>query len=125
MTARSAVTVGYGVRSNSDYLLYHGFTMPHAWSDLTLCTLHGLIELPLPDESPPWKSRFLVHAYRFVVPACPSWKSTPHVIVGAARFLVATEDDVLGFHQRLLEDPSLLVGGAPSRDDKFLHHELR
>lgn len=100
MDSKTAVTVGYGVRSNADYLLYHGFTMPREWSDLTLCTQYGMIELPLPENLPGWKAQFLAHPYRFAVPACPSKKSTPHVIVGAARFLVATEEDVTAFEAR-------------------------
>jgi hypothetical protein len=119
---RAAVTVGYGVRSNADYLLYHGFTMPREWSDLTLCTQYSMIELPLPADLPSWKSRWLAHPYRFAVPACPSRKSTPHVVVGAARFLVATEEDLVSFEERLSKDPQLLDGQATSRDAKFLHH---
>eukprot|EP00439_Symbiodinium_sp_Y106_P050841 s4991_g6.t1 len=37
--------------------------------------------------------RYLPHSYRFALPACPSRKSTPHVAIGAARFLVATEEN--------------------------------
>jgi len=125
LPAKSAVTVGYGVRSNADYLLYHGFTMPREWSDLTLCTQYAMIELPLPLDLPSWKSRFLAHPYRFAVPACPNRRSTPHVVVGAARFLVATEDDVIGFEEQLSKDPSLLEGAATSREEKFLHHGAR
>lgn len=120
--ARAAVTSGYGVRSNADYLLYHGFTMPREWSDLTLCTHYAMIELPVPTDMPGWKSRFLPHPYRFAVPACPNRKSTPHIFIGAARFLVATEQDLLGFEERLLKDPSLLENNLASKDEKFLHH---
>jgi len=122
---KSAVTVGYGVRSNADYLLYHGFTMPRQWSDLTLCTQYATIELPLPSDLPTWKSRFLAHPYRFAVPACPNRKSTPHVIVGAARFLEATEDDVVDFEKILAKDPSLVDGPVVPRNDKFLGHGAR
>jgi len=122
---KSAVTVGYGVRSNADYLLYHGFTMPREWSDLTMCTQYGMIELPLPEDMPTWKSQFLAHPYRFAVPACPNRKSTPHVIIGAARFLVATDQDVLDFEEKLIKDPNLLDATPAFRGDKFLHHSVR
>mmetsp|Transcript_98251 Transcript_98251/g.174934 ORF Transcript_98251/g.174934 Transcript_98251/m.174934 type:complete len:665 (+) Transcript_98251:77-2071(+) len=122
LESKSAVTVGYGVRSNSDYLLYHGFTMPLQWSELTLCTQYSMVELPLPDDFPSWKSRFLAHAYRFALPACPSRKSTPHIAVGAARFLVATENDVVDFEARLRTEPSLLDSFSGPREDKFLSH---
>lgn len=125
MDTNTAVTVGYGVRSNADYLLYHGFTMPREWSDLTLCTQYSMIELPLPEDLPAWKARFLAHPYRFAVPACPSRKSTPHVIVGAARFLVATEEDVIAFEERLVKDPTLLEGAVVQKEGKFLHHGAR
>jgi len=125
MGSNSAVTVGYGVRSNADYLLYHGFTMPREWSDLTMCTQYSMIELPLPEDMPSWKARFLAHPYRFAVPACPNRKSTPHVITGAARFLVATEEDILGFEARLQKDPELLDGAVVPRDEKFLGHGAR
>eukprot|EP00449_Zooxanthella_nutricula_P005486 CAMPEP_0198509644 /NCGR_PEP_ID=MMETSP1462-20131121/13689_1 /TAXON_ID=1333877 /ORGANISM="Brandtodinium nutriculum, Strain RCC3387" /LENGTH=639 /DNA_ID=CAMNT_0044238951 /DNA_START=39 /DNA_END=1955 /DNA_ORIENTATION=+ len=125
MDSNSAVTVGYGVRSNADYLLYHGFTMPREWSDLTLCTQYSMIELPLPEDMPSWKSRFLAHPYRFAVPACPNQKATPHVIAGAARFLVATEEDVISFEERAQKDPDLTGGVAVSRDEKFLSHGAR
>lgn len=125
LISKTPVTVGYGVRSNSDYLLYHGFTMPREWSDLTLCTQYAMIELPLPANVPSWKSRFLVHPYRFAVPACPNRKSTPHVIVGAARFLASTEADVLDFEARLVKEPGLLETPVPARDEKFLHHGAR
>mmetsp|Transcript_36639 Transcript_36639/g.85876 ORF Transcript_36639/g.85876 Transcript_36639/m.85876 type:complete len:668 (-) Transcript_36639:155-2158(-) len=122
LDAKAAVTSAYGVRSSADYLLYHGFTMPHSWSDLTLCTQYTLIELPLPADTPGWKWRFLEHPYRFAVPACPNHKSTPHIVVGAARFLSASEQDVLDFESRLNSDPSLLEGYVPSKDSKFLQH---
>mmetsp|Transcript_30868 Transcript_30868/g.88771 ORF Transcript_30868/g.88771 Transcript_30868/m.88771 type:complete len:671 (-) Transcript_30868:275-2287(-) len=122
MPQNTAVTVGYGVRSNADYLLYHGFTMPRDWSDLTLCTQYGMIELPLPPDMPAWKSRFMLHGYRYAVPACPSRKSTPHVIIGAARFLVATEADVMSFEDRVLKDPSLLEAKVTAKKEKFLNH---
>lgn len=122
LEGKSAVTVGYGVRSNADYLLYHGFTMPREWSDLTLCTQYATIELPLPSDLPTWKSRFLAHPYRFAVPACPNHKSTPHVIVGAARFLEATEDDVVDFEKILAKDPSLVDGAVVPKENKFLGH---
>jgi len=124
LSAKAAVTSGYGVRSNADYLLYHGFTMPLEWSDLTLCTQFAMVELPLPVEMPGWKSRFLPHSYRFTVPSCPNRKSTPHILLGAARFLMATEKDLLGFEGRLLKDPSLLENGVDivRKDEKFLHH---
>jgi len=122
LAPKSAVTVGYGVRSNSDYLLYHGFTMPQRWSELTLCTQYSMVELPLPDDFPSWKSRFLAHSYRFALPACPGRKATPHVAVGAARFLVATEDDVVGFEAKLRQDPSLLDSFNGPASDKFLSH---
>lgn len=122
LTAKMAVTVGYGVRSNSDYLLYHGFVMPQQWSELTLCVQYAMVELPLPADFPGWKSKHLAHAYRFALPACPSRKSTPHVAVGAARFLVASEDDVIGFEEKLVKDPSLLEGATGQKDEKFLHH---
>jgi len=127
MTAKAGVTSGYGVRSNADYLLYHGFTMPREWSDLTLCTQYAMIELPLPADLPGWKSRFLPHPYRFAVPACPNKKSTPHVFVGAARFLTATEKDVLDFEERLLQDPSLLEkdSGLKGKTKDFLHHSAK
>lgn len=125
LPAKAAVTVGYGVRSNADYLLYHGFTMPREWSDLTLCTQYAMIELPLPADLPSWKSRFLVHPYRFAVPACPNRRSTPHVVVGAARFLVATEEDVISFEERVAKDPSLLENASVTREEKFLHHGAR
>eukprot|EP00425_Heterocapsa_triquetra_P001182 CAMPEP_0195061354 /NCGR_PEP_ID=MMETSP0448-20130528/8317_1 /TAXON_ID=66468 /ORGANISM="Heterocapsa triquestra, Strain CCMP 448" /LENGTH=657 /DNA_ID=CAMNT_0040091907 /DNA_START=30 /DNA_END=2000 /DNA_ORIENTATION=+ len=111
LTSKTAVTVGYGVRSNADYLLYHGFTMPREWSDLTLCTQYAMIELPLPENSPSWKTPFLVHPYRFAVPACPNKKSTPHVIVGAARFLLATEEDVVGYEARKLKEQGKVKKG--------------
>jgi len=122
--AMTAVTVGYGVRSNADYLLYHGFVMPPKWSDLTLCTQYTMVEMPLPEDFPAWKSRFLAHAYRFALPACPSRRSTPHVAVGAARFLVATEADVVDFEVKLQKDPSLLglEPGSVEKEEKFLHH---
>eukprot|EP00927_Polykrikos_kofoidii_P085970 TRINITY_DN9490_c0_g1_i1.p1 TRINITY_DN9490_c0_g1~~TRINITY_DN9490_c0_g1_i1.p1 ORF type:complete len:652 (-),score=102.33 TRINITY_DN9490_c0_g1_i1:71-2026(-) len=119
----SAVTAGYGVRSNGDYLLYHGFTMGHKWSDLTLCAQYAMITLPLPLDMPAWKSRFLSHPYRFAVPACPTQKSTPHVVVGAARFLVASDKDVVEFEERLMMDPTLVEGSVVPKDDKFLHHQ--
>jgi len=122
LPANTAVTVGYGVRSNADYLLYHGFTMPQRWSDVTLCAQYTMIELPLPTDFPAWKSRYLPHSYRFALPACPSRKSTPHVAIGAARFLVATEEDVVSFEERLAQDSSLLDGAHVNRGDKFLHH---
>jgi len=122
---KASVTAGYGVRSNADYLLYHGFTMPREWSDLTLCTQYAMIELPLPPDMPSWKSRFLVHPYRFAVPACPNRKYTPHVVVGAARFLTATEQDVVDFEERVMQDPSLMEGAAIPKDDKFLHHSAK
>ncbi|CAE7948654.1 unnamed protein product, partial [Symbiodinium sp. KB8] len=122
LPANTAVTVGYGVRSNADYLLYHGFTMPQRWSDVTLCAQYTMIELPLPTDFPAWKSRYLPHSYRFALPACPSRKSTPHVAIGAARFLVATEEDVVSFEDRLAQDSSLLDGAHVNRGDKFLHH---
>jgi len=126
LVSRTAVTVGYGVRSNADYLLYHGFTMPREWSDLTVCTQYTMIELPLPPNLPSWKSRFLLHPYRFAVPACPNRKSTPHVLVGAARFIVATEEDVLQFEAQVMENPGLLMEGKkPEKDEKFLHHGAR
>lgn len=122
LAAESAITVGYGVRSNADYLLYHGFTMPQKWSEITLCTQYTMIELPLPTDFPTWKSRYLAHSYRFALPACPSRKSTPHVAVGAARFLVASEEDVVDFEGKLQQDASLLEGAQVNRGDKFLHH---
>ncbi|CAJ1452067.1 unnamed protein product [Effrenium voratum] len=122
LSANSAVTVGYGVRSNADYLLYHGFTMPKGWSEMTLCTQYTMVELPLPPDFPAWKSRHLAHSYRFALPACPSRKSTPHVAVGAARFLVATEDDVTNFEDKLAQDFSLLEGAQVARGEKFLQH---
>jgi hypothetical protein len=125
LSANTAVTSGYGVHSNADYLLYHGFTMPQDWSDLTVCIQYAMIELPLPTEMPAWKSRFLVHPYRFAVPACPSRKSTPHILIGAARFLVATEQDVLGFEERLFEDPGLLESNLTAKEEKFLHHSAK
>lgn len=118
----AAVTAGYGVRSNADYLLYHGFTMPREWSDLTLCTQYAMVELPLPADLPAWKSRFLLHPYRFAVPACPNRKSTPHVIMGAARFLVATEQDIIEFEEKAAKDPTLVEGDVIPKDNKFLHH---
>lgn len=122
LDAQSAITVGYGVRSNADYLLYHGFTMPQQWSEITLCTQYTMVELPLPIDFPTWKSRYLAHSYRFALPACPSSKSTPHIAVGAARFLLASEEDVVGFEERLQQDPSLLDGAQVNRGDKFLHN---
>jgi len=125
LTPKAAVTSGYGVHSNADYLLYHGFTMPHEWSDLTLCIQHTVIELPLPADMPSWKSRFLPHPYRFTVPACPHKKSTPHVLIGAARFLLATEKDVLDYAEQLAKDPSLAADSGAARETKFLHHNAR
>lgn len=123
LSAKSAVTVGYGVRPNADYLLYHGFTMPREWSDRTLCTQYAVIELPLGSDFPGWKSRYLSQSYRFALPACPSRRSTPHVAVAAARFLVATEDDVVSFEARVAKDPSLLENSsAIQKEEKFLHH---
>lgn len=122
LPAKTVVTVGYGVRSNADYLLYHGFAMPKEWSDLALCVLYAMVELPLPSDFPPWKSRHLAHPYRFALPACPSRKSTPHVAVGAARFLVASEDDVVGFHAKLQKDPSLLDNATAQSTEKFLQN---
>lgn len=121
--AASGVTAGYGVRPNADYLIYHGFTMPREWSDLTLCTQHTMIDLPIP-ELPAWKSRFLVQPYRFSVPVCPG-KVTPHVAVGAARFMVVSEDDVLAFDEKLAKDSTLLENYKPPKADEFLHHGVR
>jgi len=125
LKTNSAVTAGYGVRSNADYLLYHGFTMPREWTDMTLCTQYAMIELPLPVDLPTWKSRFLTQSYRFIVPACPSRRWTPHVIVAAARFLVASEDDLMEFARQAMKDPSLLDGRTLPKDEKFLHHGPR
>lgn len=125
LTAKAGVTAGYGVRSNSDYLLYHGFTMSRGWSDMTLCTQYSMIELPLPADLPSWKTRFLPHAYRFAVPACPNKKSTPHVVVGAARFMVASETDVSSFQERLETNPGLLESEYKPQDGKFLGHSAR
>lgn len=122
LAPEAAITVGYGVRSNADYLLYHGFTMPQKWSEITLCTQYTMVELPLPADFPTWKSRHLAHSYRFALPACPSSKATPHIAVGAARFLLASEEDVVGFEERLQQDPSLLDGAHVNRGDKFLHN---
>eukprot|EP00928_Gymnodinium_smaydae_P013952 TRINITY_DN15056_c0_g1_i2.p1 TRINITY_DN15056_c0_g1~~TRINITY_DN15056_c0_g1_i2.p1 ORF type:complete len:670 (-),score=82.96 TRINITY_DN15056_c0_g1_i2:14-2023(-) len=120
-----AVTSAYGVRSNSDYLTYHGFTMPREWSDLTVCVQYVLLELPLPSDLPVWKSKFLEHSYRFAVQACPNHRSTPHVLVGAARFLVASEEDIVGFKARAANDPNLLPNTSVPKDEKFLHHGAR
>eukprot|EP00435_Cladocopium_sp_Y103_P069395 s839_g33.t1 len=79
-----------------------------------------MVELPLPADFPTWKSRHLAHSYRFALPACPSSKATPHIAVGAARFLLASEEDVVGFEERLQQDPSLLDGAHVNRGDKFL-----
>jgi len=119
------VTVGYGVRSNADYLLYHGFAMSQAWSDALVCILHSSVELPLPEGLPPWKSQFLEHPFRFLVPACPSRKSKPDLVLGAARFLVATEADLASFQERGASDPSLSAEAAPAREDKFLQQGAR
>jgi len=81
-----------------------------------------MVELPLPTDFPTWKSRHLAHSYRFALPACPSSKATPHIAVGAARFLLASEEDVVGFEERLQQDPSLLDGAQVNRGDKFLHN---
>ncbi|CAK8987107.1 Cytochrome c oxidase assembly protein COX15, partial [Durusdinium trenchii] len=90
-----------------------------------LCTQYTMIELPLPTDFPTWKSRYLAHSYRFALPACPSRKSTPHVAVGAARFLVASEEDVVDFEGKLQQDASLLEGAQVNRGDKFFPHTRR
>lgn len=122
LASKAAVTSGYGVRSNADYLLYHGFTMPRKWSDLTLCTQYSMVELPLPEDMEGWKSRFLTQPFRFAVPACPNQKSTPHVIVAGARFMLVSEDDVLAFEDKVSKNPKLLEVAAQMKEEKFLHH---
>jgi len=86
-----------------------------------LCTFYIAIQLPLPKNFPSWKSDFLSETYSFYVPSCPTKKASPHVIVEAARFLLATKEDVISFANQ----KDFPEGNVRAKDRKFLHHAAK